>query len=449
MLTDNCIYTIRRSRDLEECLANGRRGGFEEQREWKAGKQLLDEARRSGKRLPIIFAPAEDTRRLFAWALIDEIASGPTTSYSFSELQLLADRPIKSVLKKARDGTQLNEWFIRPYAICQTPSFLANVGEAASPRATRFWACHWQNRLWRDDINAEYEPVCSTGSNMFRKRGVSVGDVAYVISIADGYLLLGGRMKIKRIVSRREAMRIRRTTRLYDAVEWIIDEDEDGTPLNLHRRLDPALSRRLRFLSRGKDEKVLFFTSETRLDGQATRGVRELSPSSAALLDRIIATTDDLPPSKEMFTVTADMLHEGSDESFQLLPADLEQLREGGVQRSLATRHERNRRARDLCIAHYGLACRACGFEFRTVYGDEMADFIHVHHINPVADAREEHSVDPIKDLIPLCPNCHAVAHSKDPPCPVDYVKQLLRRQRVASEKVMSAEQESSGGMDV
>ena len=56
---------------------------------------------------------------------------------------------------------------------------------------TRYWTCHWQNRHWRDDVNPEYKPVCSSGSNSFRKRGVSVGDVVYIVSLADGQLYLG------------------------------------------------------------------------------------------------------------------------------------------------------------------------------------------------------------------------------------------------------------------
>ncbi|HQU46152.1 MAG TPA: hypothetical protein PK867_25285, partial [Pirellulales bacterium] len=55
-------------------------------------------------------------------------------------------------------------------------------------------------------------------------------------------------------------------------------------------------------------ESILFFVSETHIDGQSTRGVRELAPDSAQLLDRIIEATDSLPPSDGMLTVTDDLL---------------------------------------------------------------------------------------------------------------------------------------------
>jgi hypothetical protein len=175
----------------------------------------------------------------------------------------------------------------------------------------RYWTCHWQNRFWRDDVNPEYEPVCGSGSNIFRKRGVSVGDVAYVISLADGHLLLGGRMTVKRIISRREAVKVLNEDTLYDADEFIIDEDRSGTPLNLHRRLAPSLARQLHFVSPRAGPKGLSFVSDAHLDNQATRGVRELTPESAALLDRIIEITDRLPRSGELITITEEMLHDG------------------------------------------------------------------------------------------------------------------------------------------
>jgi hypothetical protein len=87
-------------------------------------RQLLDAAKRAGKRLPVIFAPAEGTLLLFAWALLDEVAPDETTSYTFSELRLFDPQPHKSTLRKASDGEPLDEWFIRPYAICQTPEYL-------------------------------------------------------------------------------------------------------------------------------------------------------------------------------------------------------------------------------------------------------------------------------------------------------------------------------------
>lgn len=124
MLTDLCIYTIKHSDDLRTTLASGGGGTYTERKKWARGKRLLDEARRTGKRLPIIFAAAEGTFDLFAWAILDEVVPDLITSYTFSELRLFDPQPQKSTLKKASNGEPLAEWFIRPYAICQTPDYL-------------------------------------------------------------------------------------------------------------------------------------------------------------------------------------------------------------------------------------------------------------------------------------------------------------------------------------
>jgi len=297
---------------------------------------------------------------------------------------------------------------------------------------TRFWTCHWQNRFWRNDVNREYGPCCSSGSNSFRKRGVSVGDVAYIISLADGQLLLGGRMTIRRVVTRDEAVRIWDAENLYDAAEWIIDEAKTGTPLNLHRRLAPEVTRRLRFVSPRSTPKGLFFRSNTHLDGQATRGVRELTTESAALLDRIIEITDRLPRSDQIITVTEELLRGGrTQESAALvrLPEEVptgSAYSEGGVEQILVNRYERDPRAREKCIKHYGTTCVLCGFDFVAVYGEVMAGFTHVHHLNPLSNVGADYEVDPIDDLRPVCPNCHAVLHRREPPYSLDEVRQLL-----------------------
>ncbi len=171
----------------------------------------------------------------------------------------------------------------------------------------RSWTCHWQFRYWRPNVNSEGQPVRTSGSNSFRKRGVSVGDSVYVVSLGGGQLYLGGRMTVGRIVTRPEAARLWDNDNLYDADEWAVDPEQSGTLLDLHRRLDPALTKRLRFETKS-GPKGLCFISDAELDNQATRGVRELTPESAALLDRIIAVTDRLPKSGQTVTITGEVI---------------------------------------------------------------------------------------------------------------------------------------------
>lgn len=108
-----------------------------------------------------------------------------------------------------------------------------------------------------------------------------------------------------------------------------------------------------------------------------------------------------------------------------------EPLVEGAAKAVSAMVHERNPISRQQCIAHYGATCFACGFNFGEVYGETAEGFIHVHHLKAIAGAGER-KVDPIKDLRPICPNCHAVIHRQDPPLSITELKLMLKQVRSA-----------------
>jgi predicted HNH restriction endonuclease len=88
---------------------------------------------------------------------------------------------------------------------------------------------------------------------------------------------------------------------------------------------------------------------------------------------------------------------------------------------------ERNTTARKECIDHYGAVCFVCNFDFSANYGNELGSgFIHVHHILDIALVGEEYVVDPIDDLRPLCPNCHAMVHRTKPAMHPNALKAII-----------------------
>jgi len=89
------------------------------------------------------------------------------------------------------------------------------------------------------------------------------------------------------------------------------------------------------------------------------------------------------------------------------------ELFEGNTQQKLYTFQERNIYAREECLKHYGYTCQICKKSLEDIYGEIGKNFIHVHHINFLANTKGTHKVDPIKDLIPVCPNCHSMLHVK------------------------------------
>lgn len=89
-------------------------------------------------------------------------------------------------------------------------------------------------------------------------------------------------------------------------------------------------------------------------------------------------------------------------------------LKEGAKKQIWINAYERNYKARKACIDYYGCICSVCGFDFGKFYGDEFRGIIHVHHLKALSEINEEYEVNPIKDLRPVCPNCHAALHSKE-----------------------------------
>lgn len=102
------------------------------------------------------------------------------------------------------------------------------------------------------------------------------------------------------------------------------------------------------------------------------------------------------------------------------------ELMEGALHRVVSSQYERNPAARLACIAHYGAICFVCGFSFEAAYGELGRGFIHVHHLVPVSSIGKEYQVNPIEDIRPVCPNCHAMLHRKDPPLSLEELQALV-----------------------
>jgi 5-methylcytosine-specific restriction protein A len=90
-----------------------------------------------------------------------------------------------------------------------------------------------------------------------------------------------------------------------------------------------------------------------------------------------------------------------------------DELEEGHKRTVTVNIYERSSIARQKCIEEYGLNCVVCDMNFEEVYGEFGKGFIHVHHIVPLHEVGGSYKVDYKKDLVPVCPNCHAMLHRK------------------------------------
>ncbi|MFN5335061.1 MAG: HNH endonuclease [Bacteroidota bacterium] len=105
-------------------------------------------------------------------------------------------------------------------------------------------------------------------------------------------------------------------------------------------------------------------------------------------------------------------------------------LYEGSRKTATVNKYERDKRARNLCIKKWGTNCNVCNMSFEKFYGIIGKDFIHVHHLDPLGLRKKRKKIDPIKDLIPVCPNCHAMLHTRNPPIGIEELKFILQSKR-------------------
>ena len=142
----------------------------------------------------------------------------------------------------------------------------------------------------------------------------------------------------------------------------------------------------------GSNDKILKTWDLSRSDGDANK----LFDSFDYLIDKEIPYYEQL-------------IQEQLDTEKQ----EAAQLQEGAAENKMLNKYERNPKARAACIAAHGTACAVCGTDFGKAYGPEFTGKIEVHHIIPISKIGEEYVIDPIEDLIPVCPNCHTALHSK------------------------------------
>jgi len=83
--------------------------------------------------------------------------------------------------------------------------------------------------------------------------------------------------------------------------------------------------------------------------------------------------------------------------------------------------HHRNAAVVLKCKERDNNTCRACGFSLR-VNGRSI---IECHHL--VSLASEGERVTSVDDLICLCPTCHRIAHTSNPPLALEKITDLIK----------------------
>jgi 5-methylcytosine-specific restriction protein A len=105
---------------------------------------------------------------------------------------------------------------------------------------------------------------------------------------------------------------------------------------------------------------------------------------------------------------------------------DKETYVEGAKTTILVNSYERNAEAREKCLLTHGFRCQVCDMNFEDLYGEIGKNYIHVHHTTPISSIGKEYEVNPVTDLVPVCPNCHAMLHKKHPPIEVKTLREIM-----------------------
>lgn len=154
----------------------------------------------------------------------------------------------------------------------------------------RYFTTYWKQSTCKADYDAEGEPFISTGSNSFKAGKVKPGDILYATTLADGQLILIGRMCVEQVVTRSQAKRLLKRANLWDASHWCLSSASHTTSIRYDRNVPSDIVRSLKFNTTQGLSSVAFDDDARHLvSKQAFRTLRELTPKSAKALDSILA----------------------------------------------------------------------------------------------------------------------------------------------------------------
>jgi len=134
MISEFCVYTILHSTKIEGIIESHEgRGSAIERSSWASAERLIEKAKRSGAKLPLLLGAAEKEGGILFYATLDAISifrdpqGKSETRYEFSNLERLETELPKEALIKISDNKPLSRRYIRPYSLCRTPKEIRSL----------------------------------------------------------------------------------------------------------------------------------------------------------------------------------------------------------------------------------------------------------------------------------------------------------------------------------
>lgn len=174
-----------------------------------------------------------------------------------------------------------------------------------------------------------------------------------------------------------------------------------------------------------------FISTQTGIPPKESYEIRgEIRPSYFLLLHDYYENGWELHTNLEKAMANLGLVKPGKKKSqYFNLKTEEKEYWEGKSIRVIVNCFERKKGLRDECLKFYKQQrCIGCGADFKKKYGLDIPDIIEVHHLIPLGKIRREYKCDPKKDLVPLCPNCHAVVHSTNPLMTIAELKKRVRK---------------------
>jgi 5-methylcytosine-specific restriction enzyme A len=379
-LHDWSVMTILHYDTIEAAIRNGQME-FSENAVWREAANQLPTIRESGSHLPVLLADASnEAKGILAWGIAERIQiSGGETQIRLTQIKRVPSQPVIWTLVLRKTGEYLKPADQRPYRLVETPPFI--LEQPATFILT-----------WNPDVEISLDRFRKLHRNVIRGEHRLWNWTCYATKAAkagDRFIMLRQGKLPRGIV----------------ASGWLRSHSEPNEENIPHAEIlwdqicDPNKPLSFATIPGAEDVGKNVFSS----------GGKELKQPYKELVWRAWRKFIGTPPSttpnktstKSAIAIRKDKPNEDPASSV-----------EGSVKETTSSRRERNRVNRKRCIEEHGTACAVCKMDFESEYGDIGIGYIHVHHLNPLGGADDEGVItNPEKDMLPVCPNCHAMLH--------------------------------------
>jgi hypothetical protein len=157
----------------------------------------------------------------------------------------------------------------------------------------RYFTHYWKRENCDYNVKWEGSTLEYVEGSQFTGRGVAKGNFIYAMTLREGKLFLISKMQVGKIVFSKEKVKdiLRLDYEPMSAKEYLIAKL--GTPMRFNREVPLDIVKRLRFIS-SKRQLLKFKPGTKRLDQQTLRTLRELTPASAAELDKLLESMSEV-----------------------------------------------------------------------------------------------------------------------------------------------------------